>query len=511
MVLPVNVEDIIHQRVVESTRIEYKASWNPEPIIHSITAFANDFDNLGGGYIFVGIEEEDGLPKFPVAGLAKKSLDAIQKDLFAKCNPIEPRYIPIVEPCVVDGRNILAIWVPGGDERPYKCPQKIYMNKAHEKSGKAYYIRKMSNTIRANAAEEKELIGLARNIPFDDRVNYHAGVNDMRSSLISEYLHAVGSELYESSLTRSLDAVATDMKLLKGPKELRKPVNVGLMFFNERPDDFFPYSRIEVVDKPDPTGVGMKERIFTGPLNKQLQDALAYIQNYVIAEYVTKIPGQAEALRVYNWPYEAIEEALTNAVYHRSYQIHEPITVTVTPDKLEILSFPGPDRSITDEDIKNNVMVANRYRNRRIGDFLKELKMAEGRNTGIPLILKAMRQNGSDVPVFKTDEERSYLRVIFPVHQLFLKNAAITEISARVQKQPVRKSKNEIRNLVIETLSSKGALSMGEIALELGYKKLTDTLRSVVNEMLESGEAHYLYPDKPNSRNQKIILENHDF
>ena len=51
MALPVNVDDLIHQRVVENTRIEYKADWNPEPILHSITAFANDFDNLGGGYI----------------------------------------------------------------------------------------------------------------------------------------------------------------------------------------------------------------------------------------------------------------------------------------------------------------------------------------------------------------------------------------------------------------------------------------------------------------------------
>jgi ATP-dependent DNA helicase RecG len=48
MALPINVEDLIHQRKVERTRIEYKADWNPEPIIHSITAFANDFDNMGG-------------------------------------------------------------------------------------------------------------------------------------------------------------------------------------------------------------------------------------------------------------------------------------------------------------------------------------------------------------------------------------------------------------------------------------------------------------------------------
>ncbi len=58
MALPINVIDLIHQRKVERTRIEYKADWNPEPIIHTITAFANDFDNMGGGYILIGVEED---------------------------------------------------------------------------------------------------------------------------------------------------------------------------------------------------------------------------------------------------------------------------------------------------------------------------------------------------------------------------------------------------------------------------------------------------------------------
>ena len=57
MALPINVRELIESRVVESTRIEYKSDWDPEPIIHSITAFANDIDNSGGGYIVVGIAE----------------------------------------------------------------------------------------------------------------------------------------------------------------------------------------------------------------------------------------------------------------------------------------------------------------------------------------------------------------------------------------------------------------------------------------------------------------------
>ena len=90
MSLPVNISDLLYQRIVESTRIEYKADWNPEPVLHSICAFANDIDNCGGGYIVLGVEEKDGVPIFPVKGLDNTSLDRIQKDLLRKCNLLEP-------------------------------------------------------------------------------------------------------------------------------------------------------------------------------------------------------------------------------------------------------------------------------------------------------------------------------------------------------------------------------------------------------------------------------------
>lgn len=55
----------------------------------------------------------------------------------------------------------------------------------------------------------------------------------------------------------------------------------------------------------------------------------------MIAEKVFKISGQAEAVRVKNYSYEAIEEFLSNAIYHKSYQIHEPVTVRIEADKLK--------------------------------------------------------------------------------------------------------------------------------------------------------------------------------
>ena len=68
--LPINLKDLLHQRKVEGERIEYKTGWNPDPIMRTLCAFANDFENLGGGYVVIGQDcDEMGMPVFPLKGL----------------------------------------------------------------------------------------------------------------------------------------------------------------------------------------------------------------------------------------------------------------------------------------------------------------------------------------------------------------------------------------------------------------------------------------------------------
>ena len=81
--LPINLADLLRQRTVESERIEYKAGWNPESVLHTLCAFANDFYNLGGGYIVIGVEERNGRPVLPPKGIDPESLDAIQKEILS--------------------------------------------------------------------------------------------------------------------------------------------------------------------------------------------------------------------------------------------------------------------------------------------------------------------------------------------------------------------------------------------------------------------------------------------
>ncbi len=55
MALAINIEDLLNKRKIDSDRIEFKTGWNPSQIYHTICAFANDYDDLGGGYIVLGV------------------------------------------------------------------------------------------------------------------------------------------------------------------------------------------------------------------------------------------------------------------------------------------------------------------------------------------------------------------------------------------------------------------------------------------------------------------------
>ncbi len=128
-------------------------------------------------------------------------------------------------------------------------------------------------------------------------------------------------------------------------------------------------------------------------------------------EKVVKYPDRPEADRFFNYPFPAIEEALCNAVYHRSYEIREPVEVRILPDSITISSFPGPDRSIRDQDMRALRFLSRRYRNRRVGEFLKELEMTEGRGTGIPKMLPGLsfRLVGNLIMQWRLRGDRGYL------------------------------------------------------------------------------------------------------
>lgn len=538
--LPINIDDLLSARTVESERIEFKESWNPETILHSICAFANDFHNLGGGYIVVGVAEKDGVAQLPPKGLTDNEIDHIQKKLMQmERNYIQPSYNTLTGVYDVSGKRILVIWAMGGEMRPYKAKKSL----AKDEKSWLYYIRKHTSTVVATGEDEQELISLANKVPFDDRYRTTATLDDLEPYLIREFLNEIGSGLSKHAKALSVEELGKRMNIVSGVPEALFPKNVGLMFFNSQPEQFFPYTQIEFAHFPNGAGgQTFSEKIFKGSLGRIIKDCLSFIKNNHLQELVQKIPNQAEAKRIFNFPYEAIEEALVNAIYHRSYEIREPIEIRIDTNEMTILSYPGPDRSISLEQLQAGKAVSRRYRNRRIGEFLKELQLSEGRSTGIPTILRAMAQNGSPAPIFETDEDRSYFLIRLPIHQAFLlPNQDTDPVSDPVSDQDKQVKAN--KNQHLEKNNSLASIQVGiqdnnltdpvneqesdpvneQVVLllnalnnqEMGTKDLMESLdllhrytfkNNYIKPALTLGLIEMTIPDKPTSRNQKYRL-----
>ncbi len=207
-------------------------------------------------------------------------------------------------------------------------------------------------------------------------------------------------------------------------------------------------------------------------MHQQLREALQYIRNSVLTERVRKLPDVAEANRYFNYPYAAIEEALSNAVSHKGYDIREPIEVRILPDKIEILSHPGADRSISIEGLKSYRAVSRRYRNRRIGEFLKELHLTEGRNTGFQKIIRALKANGSPMPVFETDDERTYFLTTIPIHPDFLVSSENEHLNEHIN-QTSEYNLTDFEQRVLVAIQEDVTVTIQEMAVALKSSRLT--------------------------------------
>jgi len=238
--------------------------------------------------------------------------------------------------------------------------------------------------------------------------------------LIVEFLREVGSNLAATASNLSIKRLGRQMNVIGGSTESPFPKNVGLLFFNDAPQKFFPATQIDVVWFPDGAGGDrFEEKVFQGPLARITRDAIAYIERSYVKETVVKHPDRPEAERFWNFPRAAFEEAVVNAVYHRSYEVREPMEVRVTPEEIVVLSFPGPDRSISMEDLQTGKAVSRRYRNRRIGEFLLDFEHPE-------------RNRFHAINQFRVDTPGCVKAFIVPDIVLFVNGIPLVVIEAKI-------------------------------------------------------------------------------
>ena len=425
--LPINLANLLHGRGVESVRVEFKATWDPDTtgpqVLKTICAFANDYHNLNGGYVVIGVAEHDGRAHLPPDGLSPAELEAAQQWLRGNCNRLDPQYQPLLSPEVVSGRHILVVWAPASQVRPHRAPD-------GPRGPLRYWLRLGADTVDAEQRGGliRELIGQTARVPWDDRRAMDAGLTDLHEMAVREHLHEVGSGLAEES-----DAVEIyrRMGITMRVNDHDVPRNVGLLFFASEPTRWFRGAWIDcALFAAGGTGDVQEEQEFRGGLARQVRNCLRYLYGRSPV-HLRKEPDRIEARRWRAYPEVALRETLVNALYHRSYEpdVPEPTKVYLYPDRLEITSYPGPVAGLEPRHFvpltPHSSIPTVPARNRRIGEFLKEIGLAEARLTGVRKVASAMAANGSPAPRYDFDEGRTYFRVTLPAHPEYATLSAI--------------------------------------------------------------------------------------
>lgn len=312
-----------------------------------------------------------------------------------------------------------------------------------------------------------------------DRIEFKAGWNpdDISPVLLENHLRKTGSKLAKQVRERGVEEILEDMQLLVGPPELRYIQNVAIMMFCEHPEKFFGYTYVQMTLFPkgsvDNPSISEDFPNITGSVPQMIQATMERFRNLVIREKVIKVSHQMEALRIFNYPYQAIEEAVVNAFYHRDYMSYEPVTIEIEPDCINIMNFPGIDRSISEKTIAEGKRFVSRYyRNRRLGEFLKELDLSEGHSSGIPTIQEELEKNGSPRAEFFTDADRRAMRIRIPVHPAFLENASVVPISAKQEKATNKRTQKKMEQYdkILDLMADGSWHKTAEIAENLGLK-----------------------------------------
>jgi ATP-dependent DNA helicase RecG len=422
----------------ESGRVEFKAAWDEkttgEQVIKTICAFANDFQNLSGGYILIGVAEKNGRALLPPLGLNIEALTQAKNWLINQCKTIEPIYTPIFSEETYEGKHLLVIWCPPSEIRPH------YSRKFQEKGAeKTAYIRIDNQTIDVKNKPEyvRQLNDLSARTPFDNRTDYTKTIDVLSDTKVRQHLSAIKSSLISEADTRQ---IYRNMRISTQVNGHDSPKNVALLCFTQNPEDYFEGARIEATEFPSgQAGDLLEDRVFgKSPIQEQLASALSWLESK-IKKITLKFEDQINAKIFYTYPIIALREALVNAIYHRSYDkdVPYPVKIYIYNKRIEIISYPGPYLGFKDAyDNREKKAFVFPARNNRIGEVLKELGFAEARNTGFSKIKASMRDNGSPEPIFDFQEgQLGWFRVIFPIFDelLFLNTINTYNIEDHMQ------------------------------------------------------------------------------
>ena len=121
---------------------------------------------------------------------------------------------------------------------------------------------------------------------------------------------------------------------------------------------------------------------FSGSVLKQFVDAATYL---TLCNRRASIIEEGVRIDMWDYPPEAIREALLNALVHRDYSFSGSIIININESKMEFISLGGLLLGLSTDDIRLGI---SQPRNKMLAEVFHRLKLIESYGTGIRRIYK---------------------------------------------------------------------------------------------------------------------------
>ena len=240
--------------------------------------------------------------------------------------------------------------------------------------------------------------------------------------------------------------------------------NAGVLLFAKNPSKFFRQNFVACVLYKGKEKVNIIDRKdFKEGLIENYEDTFSFLRQHLRLEY--EIKGYGPRKEIPEIPYEALREAIINALIHRNYfEDRFGVFVEIFDDRVEITNN---GKLLFDKKELGKVSVP---RNPIIFDMFHRMNLIEKVGSGINRIKNLVREKGLKVK-FETDE---FFRIIF--YRPILKTVDKTTLKTTLKTTP--KTEEKILNIIKqnpsitkENLASQTAITIDGIKYHI--KKLS--------------------------------------
>ncbi|MBS3919353.1 MAG: putative DNA binding domain-containing protein [Deltaproteobacteria bacterium] len=420
----------------ETETIEFKASFDKETLETSVA-----FANTKGGIILTGVSDKGEIKGIQIG---KETLRDWANQI---SQSTEPRIIPEIEIGTIDGKNVAVIRIK---EFPIKP---VFV--------KGRCFRRVGNSNRVMQAREiAEMHFQSTGMSWDRLPVTNAPIGEIDLEKVKQYIESA-----KDARRRKISGGEKPLQVLEKLELIKdgKPTWAAILLFHNHPQRFLSQAMIHCGKFKEETMV-IDDRMIEGVIIEQIEEAMDFIRKNINVRFV--MTGKPAREEVWDYPLEALREAVINAVCHRDYTVPSNTEVRIYDNELIVWNPGGLPLGLTVEDLyKPHPSI---LRNKGIGGIFYDMGLVEQWGSGIDKMRGACIKAGIPEPKF---EEHQGFRVIFR------KDIYTEEYLQKL-------SLNERQIKAVMYVKEKGKISNAEYQNLSGVSRITSSreLRSIVDK-----------------------------